>query len=171
MGFVVRVLILVSLHVARLIRQILATGYTLAFPGLVESLLVRARVFTHVRQPVDRRRRFSCSSGRACDARWATVRHLLLHLRQVDFLTFGKLLQERFILFDPQLHRLVLFEVDPGVGGRDLLPVDHLRLLHPFVALAKGDQLPVALWIAEFRESFEISEKASRLRRPGAARC
>lgn len=51
-GLVVGVLVLVALHVTGLVRQILAPCDSLAFSGLVEALLVGARVFADVRQSV-----------------------------------------------------------------------------------------------------------------------
>lgn len=42
-----------------------------------------------------------------------------------------------------------LLEGDAGVGGGDLLAVDHLRLLHPLVAVGEGDGVAGALGVAE----------------------
>lgn len=52
MGFVVGVFVLVALHVARLVRQVLSTSDSFASTTLVETLLMRARVLADVRQSV-----------------------------------------------------------------------------------------------------------------------
>ena len=51
-GFVVGVFVLVALHVARLVRQVLSASDSSAFTTLVETLLVRACVLADVRQSV-----------------------------------------------------------------------------------------------------------------------
>lgn len=59
MSLVVGVLVLVTLHIARLVGQVLSAGNPLALSSFVKALLVRAGVLADVRQSVHGGGRFS----------------------------------------------------------------------------------------------------------------